>query len=701
MPDKIRPEHLRRIAVIYIRQSSPGQVKNHPESYHVQNALVERASALGWNSEQILVVTVDQGTTASLPGMRPGFDDILQRVQNKEVGIVLGQDASRLARNSLDWALMTHWCALHGALLGDQHQILDPALPQDSLVLGIQNTLAVHEVNTIRQRLGDALLQKASRGELHHGVQRGYVIVDGKHLRKHPDRRVQQAVTRLFKKFKTCASVDELLVWLWDKGYQLPKPTSGDGTQFEMTDANYSVVLEMLKSPVYAGIYAYPRFRTETTAAADGTVTKTTRRTRPEEWTVRLEDNHPAYLELAEYETNQEKIAMNAQRFAPASRGSAGKGRALLSGLIECRRCHHKLQVHYDSQGRVTYYCQRGASQRDRDRTGCIRLAGEALERQLAEQILYAVSPAGVQAALLAGERMMSERLQRRSILSDEWERFRYEADLARRRFDNVDPANRLLLDTLASEAESALVAVSEQEAKLAEFDRDEPERPTPAEQSDLERLGNDLESVWYDASADNRLKQQIVRALIEHVLADVDEGTDESVLWLHWSGGHHTELRASRRRRVRKSDMNLSQVIETLRKIADDDEISRSLNRVGVRTDRGQSWTAVRVKRYRDRHGIACYDASLRSSSGWLSQSEAATKLEISPMSVNRLIQRGLISVEGASGLPQVINESELSRKEVKEAVKQIKSHGNSPLPENPKQPTLFQQTTCEKGAS
>ena len=354
-----------------------------------------------------------------------------------------------------------------------------------------------------------------------------------------------------------------------------------------MVDANYSCLLDMLENPVYAGLYAHPRFRTETNVLADGTVRKKTRRARPEEWEVRLEGNHPAYIDLRQYEANQEKIAMNAQRFAPASRGSANKGRALLSGLIECRRCHHKMQVHYDSRGRVTYHCQRGKRQRDRGAAGCIRLAGEELERQLSEQILYAVSPAGVQAALLASERLASERATQRSILSDELERFCYEADLARRRFNNVDPVNRMLLDTLASEVESALEA----------------ERPTLAERAELERLGSDLGTVWYDAKADHRLKQQIVRELIEHVLADVDEATDESVLWLHWTGGHHTELRAPRRRRPgRNRDIDLSIAIDTLRKIVDDEDIARAFNRAGIRTDRGASWTRGRVSRHRQR---------------------------------------------------------------------------------------------------
>ena len=578
MSDRLRPEHLQRQAIVYIRQSSPGQVKNHPESYRVQKGLVARALSLGWTEDKIQVVQGDQGTSASLPGNRQGFDEVLQSVQSKQVGIVLGQDASRLARNSLDWALMTHWCALHGALLGDQAQVLDPALPQDSLVLGIQGTLAVHEINSIRQRLGAALREKASRGELHHGVQRGYVLVDGKHLRKHPDRRVQQAIARVFEKFPTSASVGQLLTWLWDKQYQLPRPASSDGLAFEMVDANYTALLDLLQNPVYAGIYASPAVPYGDNRVAG--------------WYSAQEDAPHAAVRMGSaargkssglhrrrtVRSQSGKDRHEAQRFAPASRSSANQGRALLSGLIECRRCHHKLQVHYDSQGRVTYYCQHGKRQRDRGTAGCIRLAGEELERQLSEQVLYAVSPAGVQAALLAGERLATERATQRSILSDELERFQYEADLARRRFNNVDPANRLLLDTLASEVEAALQAVAEQEAKLVRFDQDEPARPTPAEQAELQRLGSDLEAVWYAADADQRLKQQIVRELIQHVLADVDEATDESVLWLHWTGGHHTELRAPRRRRRgRRRERDLSEVFETLRKIADDEEISRA----------------------------------------------------------------------------------------------------------------------------
>lgn len=692
MSEKIQPHHLDRLAAVYIRQSSHGQTKNHPESYRAQKGLTVRAEELGWPQKKIHMFQGDQGTSASSAGSRDDFNTLLQMVQDKQVGIILGQDASRLARNSVDWAMLTHWCAMHGSLLGDQYQILDPGLPQDSLLLGIQGTLSVHELHTIRQRMEQALHQKASRGELQHAVPRGYVVVDDKHLRKHPDRRVQQAIDRVFTKFETCSSVGQLLAWLWEKNYQLPRAVAGgDGMKFKMVDANYSCLRDMLQNPKYAGIYAYPRYRRETTVLPDGTVQKKTRRTSPEEWDVCLVDHHPAYISRLQYEANQAKIAMNAQRFVPTSRGAANKGSALLGGLIECRRCHRKMQVHYDRQGSVTYYCQRGNRQRDREGPACLRMAGVELERQLSEQILHAVGPAGVAAAQLVGDRLGAERGTQQSLLLDELEQLRYEADLARRRFDNVDPANRLVLDTLAAELEVALQTVAEQQARLSQFDREEPLRPTAAEQAELARLGSRLETLWYDSEADGRLKQQIVRVLIEHVLADVDDATDESVLWLHWSGGHHTELRAPRRRRRCKRVLDISQAIDTLRKIADDEEISRALNRCGVRTERGASWTSRRVSAYRRRMGIAGYDASSQRESGWLSQSEAAIYLEISPMSLNRLIQRGILPSEGERGLPQVIQRADLHRKEVITAVQAIKSHGNAPLPENPNQQTLF----------
>jgi hypothetical protein len=319
------------------------------------------------------------------------------------------------------------------------------------------------------------------------------------------------------------------------------------------------------------------------------------------------------------------------------------------------------------------------------------------LERQLSEQVLYAVSPAGVEAAELAAQRLASERDDRRATLSDQLEQLRYDADLTRRRIDAVDPANQLVYSTLCAEWEVDLRAVSEQELLLSQFDSDDPPCPTTEERTWLHELGDRLDRVWHDASTDGGLKQQVVRLLIDHVYAELVEDQDEVVLWLKWTSGHHTELRAPRRRSRRQNvgsgsqHMDLKLILGTLRKIADDESISRALNRCGVLMESGETWTKQRVATCRRQWGVRKFNASLKASSGWLTQAEAATKLGISPMSLNRLIQAGLVESEGVQGLPQVILASDLSSESIQAAARAIRMHPNAPLPTNPNQKTLF----------
>ena len=691
MSEKITSQHRERIAAVYIRQSSPGQVLNNRESYRLQKRLSKLAVELGWPQSRIKIIEGDQGCSASTPQTREDFNALLQLVQDQQVGIVFGSDVSRLSRNSIDWTWLTHWCALYGTLLGDSQQIYDPSLPQDRLVLGIQGVLAAHELDMIHMRMQSGLDEKATRGELHQGVPRGYVVVEGRHLRKHPDKRVQNAIGRVFEKFSTCSSVSRLLTWLWEQNLQLPRPnTAGDGTQVEWVDANYRAVMDMLKNPKYAGIYVYPRYVQETKTLSCGKVQTTRRLAKPDEWSTVLHDHHPAYITQQVYESNQEKIAMNAQRFT-ASRGAVNRGSSLLAGLIECRRCGHKMQVSYGSAGRVSYSCRGGRRQRDGDSVNCFRFSADALERQLSDQILYVISPGGLLAAELAADRIASERNARHQQLLDQLEQARYEADLTRRRLNGVDPENRLVFSTLTSEWELGLQLVEDAEQALQTFGRDEPTRPTPQERERLNALGSQLEDVWYDESADGRLKQQVVRLLVEHVMADLDEERDEVVLWVKWSGGHHTELRSARRVRPVSTTWDLSAILETLRKILDDASISRTLNRHRVPSSEGNgTWTAEEVTAHRERLTIACFDEKLKESEGWLTQKETATYLGISPMSVSRLISTNILPAEGLACLPQVIRQSDLTNKAIQVAIRKIKTHGNAPLPTDPKQQTL-----------
>lgn len=697
MSHKIKPQHLERLAGVYIRQSSPGQVKNNRESYRVQKRLVARAEELGWPADQIKTFEADQGVSASTPMARSDFDSLLQMIQDQQIGIVFSVDVTRLARNSIDLSMLIHWSAVHGTLIADQHQVYDPDTPEDSLVLGIQGVLAVNELRAIRKRLQASLEEKASRGELHQGIPRGYIVVEGLHLRKHPDRRVQQVVQRVLDQFPTCSSVGALLRWAWEQKIKLPRPAaSGDGSRVEWVDPNYRGLMDMLKNPKYAGIYVHPRYQQETLVLACGKVQTRRRLSRPDEWTTTIKDHHPAYITQAQHEANQQKIAMNAQRYT-SSRGAVNRGASLLAGLVACRRCGHKMQVSYSQRGHVSYDCRQGRRQRDTDAPRCFRFSADALERQLSEQVLYAVSPAGVVAAELAAERLASERDERRVTLVGQLEQLRYDADLTRRRLDAVDPANRLVYSTLCEEWEVNLRAVSEQESLLSQFETDDPPRPTSDERALLDQLGDRLDRVWYDASTDGGLRQQIVRLLIDHVYAELLEEKDEVVLWVKWTSGHHTELRAPRRRSGScwvgqgGKRLDMKSILETLRKIADDASISRALNRSGVQTESGATWTHQRVTTCRRKLGVPRFNAKLKASSGWLTQSEAATKLGISPMSLNRLIQEGLVESEGERGLPQVILASDLASEAVQAAANQIRNHVNAPLPTNPNQKTLF----------
>jgi DNA invertase Pin-like site-specific DNA recombinase len=704
MHEKIAPEHLKRLAVVYIRQSTPGQVRNHQESYRVQKGLAERARELGWPASQITILEQDQGKSATQPGNRTDFDELVRMVKAGEVGVVLASEISRLARNNLEWNMLVHYCALVGAVLSDETQVWDPALSQDSLVLGIQGALAMHESFSIRKRMERGLREKASRGELHHGTPAGYVCVEGKHLRKHPDLRVQRAIANVFTEFERSASVYELLQRLWKQGVELPAPEgAGDGLQMQWVAATYDRVRDILQNPKYAGIYAYPLTRVVVETGPDGVVRKRTRKVPRGEWDVELHDHHPAYITVRQYEANQEKIAMNANRFSPQARGTPGDGPSLLTGLIHCRQCDRQMGVRYPSSGSITYVCRRGRRQRDGVSGGCFSFRANELEDQLVEHVLYAIRPAGIEAAQQAAERLSEERRQRRQVLEDAMHHARYEADLARRRFDTIDPANRLVFDTLSAELEEALKVVEAQSQKLTIFDRDEPARPTSEELAVLEVLGREVERVWFDEHTDGRLKKQIIRTLIRHVYVDLDESSNEVVLYVEWSGKQITELRHRRRsRKPRSTPSQLQAVMEALRKVVDDEATSRILNRARLRTERGETWTKRRVLSFRKRHGIEAFSRDEKEREGWLLQSEAATKLNISPMSVHRLIQAGILPTEGYfPGLPSVVRYSDLSEKAVQRAVSSIRNHGKSPLPSDPRQLSLFTTTKLEEDAS
>ena len=696
MSEKVLSQHLSRRAMVYVRQSTEWQVRSNTESLRRQRGLKERAVELGWAASRVELIEDDLGLSGTSSSPRPGFQRLLEAVRLGEVGLILAAEASRLARNSLDWQRLTQYCGFTGVLLGDEERLYDPSDPHDGVLLGVQGTMAVYEWFMLRGRMEKGFRQKAGRGELFCAVSPGYVYLRGHGLVKHPDRRVQRAIEEVFREFETCSSVYELYRRLCRKRFLLPVvPHGGDADQTDWVEPRYHRLTRMLKNPVYAGIYAFGQTRTEEELQANGEIRKKRRRVAPQEWEVVLENLVPAYLSRLQYEGNLEKIAMNASQSGNRVKTAAQKGPGLAVGLLRCRRCGHKLGVRYSGNGAIRYYCRQGLPQRGTPTGNCLRFVANELESQLVESILYAISPAGVEAAELAAQKLSDERERSRQRLADAVEDCRYKANLARRRLDKVDPDHRLVFDTLTEEWERALRTLKEEEARLEAFDRDGPQVPTPEQRRELQRLGEDVQQAWFHPRADLTIKKEIVRTVIEEIVVDLDDSAEEIVWLVHWAGGHHTELRAARESHwVSSRAKDLKPVLDTLRKVYDDEGIARILNRASIKTERGGNWTKSRVMNFRERHDIPAYSAKMKQEQAWLTQQEAATYLEVSPMSVHRLITRQILPAEHHPGLPTVIRREDLDREELKRAARGIRNHGNSPLPENPNQLSLFDTT-------
>jgi len=689
----LKPESLERIAYVYLRQSSPGQVRNNREGRLRQLAMTDRVAALGWVASKIVLLDGDTARSGSSQHGRDDFQTMLEAIVTGKVGLIAACELSRLVRDNQDWSHVVRLCRFENVLLADEHRLYDPADAQDRMVLGIQGAFNEFELSMITDRMQQSLRQKAQRGEQWDALPAGYVCRHPPVCEKHPDESVQRAVQKVLDDFRRFPSVQRLYAQLVKEAFQLPiVPPGSDWRDVQWITPSYCQILELVRNPIYAGIYARGRRKVVTMLDAEGHKHTKRRRVPREQWDVFLENHHVSYITFQEWERNVEKIATNANARVPLAQGAAGRGESLMAGLLRCRRCGHRLYASYSSRG-VRYKCRGGSRQRHAKSTSCLAFAGTALEALLTEDILDVVSPAGVAAAELATQRLNQEREQRRQLLIDRLQVARDAEQRAAREYKQTDATYTAVRQALGGEWETALSRVAEAQLRLSEFDRCEPDVPTPAQRAQLTHLSDDLRRLWNDPRATGNLKKQLVRVLIQEIVADIDEERNEVLLLVHWSGGHHTTLRESRHRpRGKLPADDLKTVIDTLRKLMPDDSIAAALNRERISTGVGGTWTRQRVKRFRESAGIAAFSQKLKVSSGWLTQAEAATRLELSPMSVHRMVKHGILPAEQPhAGLPMIISASALDREEVQSAVKRLKSGCSRPLPDDPRQLALF----------
>ena len=638
---KITADHLGRGAFVYIRQSTADQILHNPESRRRQYGLADRARQLGWTTVEV----IDDDLGRSGGGIkRPGFERLLTAICEGRVGAVFAIEASRLARNGRDWHTLIEFCGLVGTVIVDEDGIYDPRHPNDRMLLGMKGTMSELELSLFRQRSHEALKQKARRGALFLGVAAGYVKAGRDRIEKDPDQRVQDALKLVFSKFAEFQSVRQVHLWLRDEGIALPVKShkAAEGRSIIWRLPLYNTVHNILTNPVYAGAYAFGRTMSKVSVEKGRKRVKRGLRRPLAEWDVLLKDQHEGYITWSEFERNQRVIADNATGKGALAKGAVRRGELLLAGLLRCGHCGRKMYVGYGGKaGR--YYCQGARVNHGTER--CISFGGLRADHAVGAEVLRILKPLGIDAAVKALKAQTSETSAAHRQLELALQQARFAAAHARRQYDAVDPANRLVADELERRWNEALQAVHQVEGEIAAI---EARKPTPLgerERQHLMQLGADLELAWSHPAATAAIRKRIVRAALNEIVARVESGFIEMVL--HWQGGDHTALKlkmngvGKHRWTVPEDTLSL---IRELARLMPDQQIARLLNRAGKPTGRGNGWTKARVCSFRSHHGIAIYREGEWADRGEISLEAAAQIIDVSVMTALRLVRRGLI---------------------------------------------------------
>jgi len=644
MNTKITPDHLCRAAVVYVRQSTMTQVTGNLESQRRQYDLAGAAATTGFAS--VSVIDDDLGRSGSGSMERPGFERLVAQVCSGNVGAVYCIEASRLARNGRDWHHLIDLCALAGTLVIDPDGAYDPRLVNDRLLLGLKGTMSEYELSLMRQRGIAARDSKAGRGELRFMLPPGFCWSEAGKIEIDPDEHVAETIRLVFAKFRELGSGRQVFLWLRSADIKMPVVLRNvDVCKLAWKAPAYHSVMQILHNPLYAGAYAFGR-RAQRTRIVDGRARKATGVRKPrDEWSVLLRDNHQGYISWREYEENHKLLTENAHMKKNCDRKSARGGRALLTGLMRCGRCGRMMRVFYGSaKGNAHRYQCRG----DDAHVGvglCIGIGGVRVDRAVAMQILEAVSDRAVEAAIFASDQVERSRRDVIAAIERDLEGARYEALLASRRYELVDPAKRHVARELEARWNDALERVGVLERKIKDLSALSAARPV-IDRGRLLQLAQDLPTVWNAPSTETRTKQRLIHILVQEIICDLDDATNEAVLLIHWTGGRHTEVRVARVKTGRYPAELAPSAVEALRKLGGhwpDRELAVSLNRMLCKTGDGESWTTVRVRDMRERLGIPEYDAT-KVDVPMISLMKAAEKLGICVGSAKSLVQKGIL---------------------------------------------------------
>lgn len=539
---KLGSDHLRRQAVVYVRQSSAQQVRGNRESSQRQYALVERATALGWPARSVETIDEDQGRSGASSAHRQGFKKLLAEIGAGQVGIVLALEASRLARSSADWHRLVEICVVTQTLLGDETAVYDPRDPNDRLLLGVKGTISEAELFTLRTRLHAGRWNKARRGELVRPLPIGYVRVESEGVVKHPDRQVRARLDYIFRLFARYQVARRVIVELVRKKLKIPAIIWGGPRHGDVTwkAPDFSDVMRILHNPTYAGAYVYGRYEYDGFQRSPTNGKAKVHPRKLEDWPVCLRDAYPAYITWEQFVQNQETLRANWYRHG--SRGAARRGKALLQGIVYCGRCGARMSVlsHSAKEKRSSSYVCCHDYNRHAGAT-CQCMSAANVDEAVTQLFLNAVTPAKVEIALHAFEELELDRRETQKQWALQLQRAGYEVELARRRYEAADPQNRLVAAELEAAWEEALRRQEQLQRDRVESQRRETTSLADADRKRIQELSSDLAKVWRAGTTSMEDRKTLLRFLVKRVHLDGLTEGGKIRIDVQWHTAAHT----------------------------------------------------------------------------------------------------------------------------------------------------------------
>jgi DNA invertase Pin-like site-specific DNA recombinase len=649
---KIRDQHLARKAVVYIRQSSPQQVIENTESTARQYALAEVAVALGWPRDRVEIIDRDQGQSGKNVEGRPGFQYVLAEVGLDHVGILLGLDASRLARSDPDWAPLVRLCGVFRTLLGDFDGLYDPTDFNDRLLLGLKGIMSEAELHFLRARMHEGRLNKARRGELFNHASIGYVRVpDG--LALDPDEQARDVVRLVFDQFDRQGSLHGLLRYLVHHQIRLPvRPHHGPARgQLQWHRPNRETLQNLLHHPVYAGYYRQGHRTLDPRRQVPGRPGTGRTTHRPEDCPILLEGRCPAYITPERFWANQQRLDDNRARTDAA--GAVREGPSLLGGILRCGRCGQRMMVSYSGKAsRLRYSCSRAAIEYAAPQ--CQGLAGRVLDDLVTAQVLTALTPAAVELSLAAADDLVKEREQLHRHWQQQQERARYQADRVRRQYDAVEPENRLVARELERRWEEALKEQRRLEEEYARFCRSQPEGLSAVEREQIRSLAQEVPVLWQAATTAAADRQRIVRFLVEEVTATVQGGSERVEVVIRWAGGQSSRHEIVRPVKCYEQMSDYARFVNRIDELRKEGrtlaEVAEKLNQEGFRPPKRAAAFNKSILTHllwgRGAGGErlqAVRDGGLLDKDEWL-LSDLARQLKMPPVTLHRWIRAGWV---------------------------------------------------------